>query len=53
MLMHVYRLNIFTNNIDKYNQGQGHYNSNVRKNLVVDMIEIREIDNNIGSSLFH
>ena len=25
MLMHVYRLNIFTNNIDKYNQGQGHY----------------------------
>lgn len=28
-------------------------NSNVRKNLVVDMIEIREIDNNSGSSLFH
>jgi len=25
MLMHVYRLNFFTNNIDKYNQGQGHY----------------------------
>jgi len=24
MLMHVYRLNFFTHNIDKYNQGQGH-----------------------------
>ena len=23
--MHVYRLNFFTNNIDKYNRGQGHY----------------------------
>ena len=25
MLMHVYRLNFSTNNIDKYNQGQGQY----------------------------
>ena len=43
MLMHVYRLNFLTNNIDKYNQGQGRSMERIFNNISNVSIKINNL----------